>query len=395
MSHKLISRSPDLKRLRDEGYDLSIRSGFLLVDRVPYLNSQRELKYGTLVSKLTLAGDVTSAPEDHVAYFRGEYPCRHDGQAIDQIRNQSARKALAESVEIDHTFSAKPQPSGKYEDYYSKVSTYVAILSGPARVINPEITATYFPPILADEEDKSPFHYLDTASSRAEIDLVTRFLSLDNVAIVGLGGTGSYVLDLVAKTPVKRLHLFDGDLYLQHNAFRSPGAPSICDLQMRPAKTEYLTNIYSRMHRGIVGHAVSIDAENVSLLEEMDFVFVCIDRGSSKQVIVDTLEHNGIPFIDVGMGIELTGDNLGGIIRVTACSPGRGEHLRTRISYDDRDGENAYDSNIQVADLNALNAALAVIKWKKMFGFYRDLEMEHHCTYTIDGNILTNEDRLQ
>jgi hypothetical protein len=41
--------------------------------------------------------------------------------------------------------------------------------------------------------------------------------------------------------------------------------------------------------------------------------------------------------------------------------------------------------------LNALNAALAVIKWKKLMGFYQDLDFEHHCTYTIGGNMLRNE----
>ena len=47
-------------------------------------------------------------------------------------------------------------------------------------------------------------------------------------------------------------------------------------------------------------------------------------------------------------------------------------------------------SNIQIAELNALNAMLAVIKWKKIRGFYCDLEREHHCMYTTDGNALDN-----
>jgi hypothetical protein len=51
-----------------------------------------------------------------------------------------------------------------------------------------------------------------------------------------------------------------------------------------------------------------------------------------------------------------------------------------------------YDYNIQIADLNALNAALAVIKWKKLWGFYLDLENENYSTYTIDGNMLLNAD---
>jgi hypothetical protein len=40
------------------------------------------------------------------------------------------------------------------------------------------------------------------------------------------------------------------------------------------------------------------------------------------------------------------------------------------------------------ADLNALNAALAVIKWKKLACFYQGLDHEHHSTYTIGGNML-------
>lgn len=55
--------------------------------------------------------------------------------------------------------------------------------------------------------------------------------------------------------------------------------------------------------------------------------------------------------------------------------------------------KDVYASNIQVADLNALNAVMAVIKWKKLCGFYCDLEREHHSTYTLDGNMLLNEDQ--
>ena len=30
---------------------------------------------------------------------------------------------------------------------------------------------------------------------------------------------------------------------------------------------------------------------------------------------------------------------------------------------------------------------------EEALGFYRDLEEEHFCTYTIDGNTVINEDR--
>ncbi len=55
MSQQLIDRSPDLKQLRDEGYDLSIKSSLLLIARIPYLNSSKEVRYGTIVCPLSLA----------------------------------------------------------------------------------------------------------------------------------------------------------------------------------------------------------------------------------------------------------------------------------------------------------------------------------------------------
>lgn len=63
-----------------------------------------------------------------------------------------------------------------------------------------------------------------------------------------------------------------------------------------------------------------------------------------------------------------------------------------RIDFADTDDANGYDLNIQIAELNALNAVLAVIRWKTHFGFYSDLESEHYSAFTIDGNHLLNED---
>ena len=81
------------------------------------------------------------------------------------------------------------------------MTAYVAILSGPAVAIDSSMTARTFPPIPVEKEDDSPFCYLDTASSRAEITKIMAKLEKQKIAIVGLGGTGSYVFDLVAKTP--------------------------------------------------------------------------------------------------------------------------------------------------------------------------------------------------
>lgn len=392
MSQQLINHSPDLKRLRDEGYDVAVQSNYLLIRRVPYVNSNREVKRGILISELSLAGDVTTAPSTHVVYFTGDHPCNKDGSLLMKIKHQSEQQRLGPDLVANHSFSSKP--SEGYKDYYEKMSTYATIISSPAESIDPRATATVFP-IIEAEADHSVFNYMDTASSRAGIQIVSRKLELAKVGIIGLGGTGSYVLDLVAKTPIKEIHLFDGDQFLQHNAFRSPGAPSLDELRAAPKKVVYFKSRYAHLHRHIVANDCFIDASNIEQLRGMSFVFLCLDSGSAKKVIVEKLEDWAVPFIDVGMGVELVDDALGGILRITTSIPKTPQSAksRQRISFSERGENNDYSRNIQIADLNALNATLAVVKWKKLCGFYRDLEKEHTSVYTIDGNILNNEDQ--
>jgi hypothetical protein len=166
MSQRPIDRSADLKKLRDEGYDLEVRSGCLLVKGVPYVNSRKEIKLGILVIKLVLADDQTGRPDTHVAYFSGEHPCTEDGSEIEKIRHGSNAHSLAEGVGVNHSFSAKPKPADSYPDYYAQVTSYVAILSGPAQRIDPTVTAKTFPVIEPDKESDEPFNYTDTQAGR-------------------------------------------------------------------------------------------------------------------------------------------------------------------------------------------------------------------------------------
>jgi hypothetical protein len=393
MSRRLIDRNPDLKRLRDEGYHVEVLNGHLVVRDVPYLNSRREICRGVLVSTLALANDTTMRPDTHVAMFSGEYPCHGTGQPIERIRHSDNGVQIGEGLRVNLSFSAKPQPCGYYQNYYDKLSTYVDILSGPAQSIDPTVTAKTFP-LVQEEGAASVFKYVDTASSRAGITAISQKLESGKVAIVGLGGTGSYVLDLLAKTPVGEIHLYDGDLFLQHNAFRAPGAPSSEELDQKMPKVLYLQRMYGRMRDGIIAHPEYASTETVSQLSGMSFVFLCME-GRRKEEIVRGLEQNSVPFIDVGIGIYAAGDSLGGLVRITTSTPTQRDHVWTskRIPFSDATDDNEYSRNIQIADLNALNAALAVIKWKKLRGFYVDQEHEHYSTYTLGGNELDNEDK--
>jgi len=84
---------------------------------------------------------------------------------------------------------------------------------------------------------------------------------------------------------------------------------------------------------------------------------------------------------------------IGAQLSITTASGAQREHVRRRASLGVvREGE--YDTNVQIADLNALHAAFAVIRWKKLFGFYHDFEREHFSSYAVDAHQLSSEDRL-
>jgi hypothetical protein len=134
MSAKLISRSPDLKRLMDEGYEVEIVDGFLVLHSIPYVNSIGEVALGDLATDLTLSNDQTQRPRDHQVWFSGEFPCKRDGSPISALRHSTATQELCRGLQVHHRFSCKP-PEG-YPDYYSKMTRYVEIIANEARAVD-------------------------------------------------------------------------------------------------------------------------------------------------------------------------------------------------------------------------------------------------------------------
>ena len=109
-------------------------------------------------------------------------------------------------------------------------------------------------------------------------------------------------------------------------------------------------------------------------------------------MVVTKLLEFGVPFTDVGMGVyEVDQESsLSGVLRVTTCTSERTD-ASARIDLSDGGADDVYSQNIQLAELNAMNAALAVLRWKRLVGFYIDARHEHHTMYHIDANLLTNE----
>lgn len=369
MLQRLINLSPDIKKLVDEGYSVRLSGGILIIEDVPYLNASLEVKHGKLISPLNLQGEKAVYCNDHVVYFSGKMPHHGDGTAINEILHSSNRTDHGNNTISEMSFSNKPADG--YRDYHHKMTYYIHMISTPSKDLDPEATARKYKAI--EESGDSVFNYIDTNSSRASIIHLSEKLKGYKIGIIGLGGTGSYILDYVAKTPVSEIHLFDGDKFHTHNAFRAPGAPSVDVLNEGLNKVEYLRQGYSKMHRQIIAHPYFVNSKMPEVLNGLNFVFVAVDDGNAKKEIFAMLDAASIRFIDVGMGIIHTENSkLKGLIRASSIVSDSRKHLIERIDFSSGQ-DDAYTTNIQIAELNAINASIAVILWKQHAGFYEDL----------------------
>jgi len=386
---RLVRSSPDLTRLVNEGYAVRIRSGHLVIEDVPFVTAAGGIVRGSLVCPLDMQGERTGRPSTHVMWF-SHIPHSKDGAELTDLIHDRTPQALAPGVEVACSSSQKAH-GRDYDNYYDKVIAYAALVVGEAQAIDPTVVATTYKPVESDDAD-GVFKYLDTNSSRAQISALNERLALNKIAIVGLGGTGSYLLDQLAKVPIRQVHLYDGDQLSTHNAFRSPGAASVDELNAAPFKVDYYAARYGPLRWGVHPHPVYVTAENVDELADVDFVFIAMDASPDKKILIDTLTVAGVPFIDTGIGVRQDPGGLAGLLRVTTSLPGRRDHIDDDelISYELGDG-NEYETNIQVAELNALAAVLAVIRFKKQYGFYADTEAELHSHYRIDVNEIVNE----
>lgn len=140
MQLQQISLSPDIKKLLDEGYDITIteNGGLLMAHRIPYLNSKREIKFGTLVATLNLATPtLVGKPPDHTMYFIGETPYNSDGSEVNGVINANVQ--LLSGIAVNFHYSRKPK-KGHYDDYFEKFCTYAEVFCSQARSVDSSVT---------------------------------------------------------------------------------------------------------------------------------------------------------------------------------------------------------------------------------------------------------------
>lgn len=383
----LASHNPDIKMLLEKGYALSFDSGYLVVRDIPYINENSELATGAIVTKVEFIDDKRIKQQDHQIFFCGSHPYELNGSKIRNLGGGLIKIRLnATDITVERSFSNKPH-IGYFANFYEKIDSYTTIISGPAI---DKFDANPLTFRVVEFEEDSVFKFCDTLTSRAEIgDLSAKFKD-EIVAVIGLGGTGAYLLDFLVKTPIHELRGFDLDKFHVHNAFRSPG--KLTNDELGKSKADVYQRRYSGFRNNINIHSKYITSESIDDLKDVTFAFVCVDKGKSREEIFKVLIEMKIPFIDVGMGLDRQDELLSGTIRTTYYSSEDAPNLVSRrLSPLDDIPNDIYKNNIQISELNALNACMAIIKYKQVKGFYVDDENYYHQLYSIDGSNYVGE----
>jgi molybdopterin/thiamine biosynthesis adenylyltransferase len=371
---ELASHNPFIQDLDDQGYDLDLINGYFIVFGVPYLDKDAALKHGELAFPVELANGVIDPPKNHQAWFRGDQPHDETQRAL-KLGAGAHAVTVADAFVTTYAFSLKLQDeTGQNRDYSSfqeKVDTYLRIITGPAAAKYDDAR-----PLKRIErkalEQGSPLRFPDTLSARYHMNDVSFRLRGKKVAIVGLGGTGSYILDFASRTHLEQIALFDDDKIHVHTMFRIPG---FIPNALGNRKVDVLAEQYGNWHGGIKAFPERITPQNIENLRKFDFVFVSIDDGPSRRDIVEWLTSNNIPFVDCGMGLNRCQNGLNGAVRITGVDRAAFEqNVGTVCLPIEGPQADEYRKQAQIAELNALNGALAVIRFKQHFGLLERVE---------------------
>ena len=158
-----------------------------------------------------------------------------------------------------------------------------------------------------------------------------------SVAVIGCSGTGSIVVEQLARLGVGRLVLVDPDTVEEKNLNRILNTGKE-DAYLKRPKVHALASAIAMMGLGqevMPLHANLIDPHTVKAVAECDIVFGCMDGVEGRHMLNRLATFYTMPYFDVG--VRLDADGKGGIDQISGAThylqPG-GSSLLSRGVYD-------------------------------------------------------------
>lgn len=140
-----------------------------------------------------------------------------------------------------------------------------------------------------------------------------------SIAIVGCSGTGSIVLEQLARLGVGRLVLIDPDVVEERNLNRILNTGKE-DAYLNRPKVQVMASAVARM--GLGQEVIALQAnlstpEAVRRVAECDVVFGCMDGVEGRHLLNRLATFYTMPYFDVG--VRLDADGRGGIDRISGA----------------------------------------------------------------------------
>lgn len=171
------------------------------------------------------------------------------------------------------------------------------------------------------------------AFGKGTTDILRKF----SVAVVGCSGTGSIVVEQLARLGIGRLLLVDPDLVEEKNLNRILNSGKE-DAYLKRPKVQVLASAIARMGLGqkvVPVHGNLIGADTIKSVAECDVVFGCMDGVEGRHWLNRLATFYTMPYFDIG--VRLDADGLGGIKQITGAAhylqPGKSS-LLSRGVYD-------------------------------------------------------------
>ena len=359
------------------GFEVEVESGIVRAVRVPCLFVGRvpgtctiETSYDPATGKPDnrIGGDVHAVK----VTIDGDYDGRvyhADGTPIGA--HVGGDDKTWSNISIKRGVRGRPEPDETARDLLHRYAK---------QIVGAVSAAGYTQPAALASPD--PFHIPNTFEARAAIAPVQNRIRGQRIAIIGLGGTGAYLLDLIAKTPVSEIHLLDSDCVDWHTLKRAPGAPTAEEIELvrmgSLLKVDYYHSKYAAFRPGIHPHPVRVDspsmfAEFVSD-HPIDYAFVCIDQltdgdSARQDVVYRAVTEVGVPFIDSGVSITIEDCAVRGAVTTSAYDAGS-DAWKDAIPNARLDGGGPGYRNVQLPEVNAAAATFAVMEWRRRTGQY-------------------------
>lgn len=120
------------------------------------------------------------------------------------------------------------------------------------------------------------------------------------VAVVGVGGIGTYITQACAMAGVGKIVVFDDDVLSQSNLNRLPYPKKWIGRRKTDCINDYIYTIMGVRDVELIAYPHVEAVEDLWPLDGVEFVFITADRGQARNLVTKYCRDFDIPYVNVG-----------------------------------------------------------------------------------------------